>query len=237
MLRVMLACALVTTAAVPLVAQVGYVPRESPYRDLRETQEITIFSGYYRAKKDAARIVPESGPMVGALYQWRPAGPANLNVSVARVASQRNVLDPEIPANCASASTGNCKLLGSFRWPLYFFDAGFALSLTGARSFYRVVPELKLGMGLASDFHTQPDVGDFAFGTRFAFNWGLGIRYVPGGRYQLRAELLNHLYSVKYPVTYYERASDGSTIFTDQPRSAWLNNPGISIGLSYLFSR
>lgn len=220
-------------------AQVGYDPRQSPFRDLRETQEVTFFSGYYRAKKDAARVVPQSGPMVGALYQWRPSGPANLNVSISRVASQRNVLDPEVPATCSTATAGNCKQIGTFRWPVYFFDAGFALSLTGARSFYRLVPEVKAGLGLASDFHTQPDVGDFAFGTRFAFTWGAGLRYVPGGggRYQLRTDLTNHLYSVKYPITYYQKASDGSTIFIDQPRSSWLNNVGLTIGLSYLFSR
>jgi len=221
-----------------LGAQVGYDPHRSPYRDLRHTQEITFFSGYYRAKADPARVAPESGPMVGAHYQWRPSGPANLSVTLARVASQRNVLDPEIPQTCAASATTNCKLLGSYRWPLYFFDAGLALALTGGRSFFRFVPEVKAGMGLVSDFHTQPDIGDFAFGTRFAFNWGAGIRWLPGGPYQLRADLTNHLYSVKYPGSYYQFASDGSVIFpSTQSRSAWLNNPAFTIGVSYLFSR
>ena len=220
-----------------LGAQVGYPPNKSPFRDLRETQEITLFTGYYRAKADPARIAPQSGPMIGAHYQWRPSGPANLSLSVARVASERRVLDPEVTADCATAALGNCKVIGTFRWPVYLFDAGFALSLTGARSFFRLVPEVKAGMGIASDFHSNPDVGDFAFGTRFAFSWGAGIRYVPGGRYQLRADLTNHLYTVKYPITYYQAASDGSSILTNQSRSAWLNNPGFTIGVSYLFSR
>ncbi len=217
-------------------AQVGYEPQRSPFHDLRETQELTLFSGYYRAKKDPARIVPRSGPMAGVLYQWRAGGPANLNVAMGRVSSERGVLDPELPKTCAAVT--DCKLNGIYRWPLYFVDAGFAMALTGARSFYRLVPEVKLGMGIVSDFHTQPDLGDFAFGTRFAFNWGAGIRWVPGGRYQLRADVTNHLYSVRYPATYYLAAPDGSTIFTtQQSRSAWLNNPGFTIGVSYLFSR
>jgi hypothetical protein len=230
--------AVVAGTASELRAQVGYDPGRSPFRDLRETQEITFFSGYYRAKKDPARIAPQSAPMVGALYQWRAAGPANLYVSTARVASERNVLDPEQAANCATATTGNCKLAGTFRWPVYLLDVGLAFGLTGARSFHHLVPELKAGLGIAEDFHTQPDLGDFAFGTRFAFNWGAGIRWVPGGRYQVRADLVNHTYTVKYPAAYYQPAPDGSTIFTTaQSRSAWLNNPGISIGISYLFSR
>jgi hypothetical protein len=218
-------------------AQVGYEPRQSPYRDLRETQELTLFSGYYRAKTDPAQVAPRSGPMAGVLYQWRAGGPAHLGVALGRVASERRVLDPERVATC-SGPPADCKLNGVYRWPLYFADAGFALALTGARSFFRLVPEVKAGMGIVTDFHTQPDVGDFAFGTRFAFTWGAGIRWVPGGRYQLRADLTNHLYSVKYPATYYLPAPDNSTIFTTrQSRTAWLNNPGFTIGLSYLFSR
>lgn len=231
------ACLGVALAA-PLHAQVGYDPQHSPFRDLRETQEVTFFSGYYRAKADPARVAPQSGPMFGALYQWRPGGPAHLNLSVSRVASERRVLDPDVPGTCATPGTEDCKLIGTFRWPLYFFDAGLALSLTGARSFYHFMPELKLGVGAASDFHTKADVGDFQFGTRFAFNWGAGIRWIPGGPLQLRADLTNHLYSIKYPQTYYLPASDNSVIFTTkQSQTAWLNNPGITIGFSYLFSR
>jgi hypothetical protein len=220
-----------------LGAQVGYEPQRSPFHDLRETQELTFFSGYFRAKKDPARIAPRSGPMSGVLYQWRPGGPAHLNLALGRVASERRVLDPELPATCSGPST-DCKLNGVYRWPLYTFDAGLALALTGARSFFRLVPEVKGGVGIVSDFHTQPDIGDFQFGTRFAFTWGAAIRWVPGGRYQLRADLTNHLYSVKYPDTYYLSAPDNSTIFTSrQSRTAWLNNPAFTIGVSYLFSR
>jgi hypothetical protein len=229
-----LAAALCVTAE--LRAQVGYDPRHSPYRDLRETQEFTLFSGYYRAKKDRAQVAPQSGPMIGAHYQWRAGGPAHLTVDLARVASERRVLDPE--RSCGSSTDPDCRLIGTYRWPLYMADVGLAVSLTGARSFFHIVPEVKTGVGLVSDFHTQPDVGDFAFGTRFAFVWGAGVRWVPDGRYQVRVDLLNHLYSIRYPLTYYQAANDGSTVLAQaRSRSVWLNNPGFTIGVSYLFSR
>jgi hypothetical protein len=219
-----------------LQAQVGYDPRHSPYRDLRETQELTFFTGYYRAKRDRADVAPRSGPIMGAHYQWRAGGPAHLTFTVSRVSSERRVLDPE--QTCTTPPTADCKLIGVYRWPLYFADAGLALSLTGARSFFHLVPELKTGLGLASDFHTKPDVGDFAFGTRFAFTWGLGMRWVPSDRYQLRADFINHMYSVHYPVAYYQAADDGSVVLTEtRSRSSWLNNPGLTLGVSYLFSR
>ena len=228
-------------------AQVGYPPRQSPYRDLRETMEITIYSGYFRAKKDPARVAPVSGPMVGAHYQWRAGGPANLTFDVARIASERRVLDPErkgtsVPTPgdtvvCVLTDV-TCKSAGVYRWPLYAIDGALALALTGERSFLRMVPEVKAGFGVVTDFHSQPDVGQFGFGTRFALNWGAGLRLLPGGRYSIRADISNRLYTVKYPISYYVPADDGTVIFSArQSRSAWLNNPAFTIGVSYLFSR
>jgi len=162
----------------------------------------------------------------------------HLNASFSRVSSERRVLDPDFPGTCTGVPAEDCKLVSTLQWPLYFLDGGLALSLTGARSFYHLVPEVKLGAGIATDFHTESDIGDFQFGTRFAFNWGAGIRWVPGGRLQVRADLSNHLYTIKYPDAYYRLAPDKSVIFTNtQSNSAWLNNPALTIGFSYLFPR
>jgi hypothetical protein len=234
-LRSLLLVACVLCAA-DLRAQVGYPPNQSPFRDLELTQEVSVFTGWYQAKRDPLQIAPRSGPMTGVLYQWRAGGPANLTASVARVESDRDVLDPEASNTCTNKP--NCKLVGSFRWPLYFFDAGLAMSLTGARSFFRLVPDLKAGIGLLSDFHTKSDVGDFAIGTRFAFSWGAGFRWVPGGSYQVRFDFINRLYSLRYPEAYIVPAADQSTILDpERNRTVWLNNPSVSIGFSYLFSR
>jgi hypothetical protein len=236
-MRGIVALATLTLSAASASAQVGYPPRQSPYRDLRETMEVTFYTGYYRAKKDPARVAPVSGPMFGAHYQWRAGGPANLTLDVARIGSERRVLDPEKVGACLLTDV-NCKSAGVYRWPLYAIDGGLAMALTGERSFLRMVPEVKAGLGVVTDFHSQPDVGQFGFGTRFALTWGAGLRVLPGGRYSFRADISNRLYSVKYPISYYVPADDGSLIFTArQSRTAWLNNPAFTIGVSYLFSR
>ena len=228
-----------------LGAQVGYPPAKSPYRDLRETQELTLYSGYFVAREDPGHVAPRSGTIVGGLYQWRMGGPATLTFDFGRIASERQVLDPERLETCPGPTplappdtSVQCKSLGIFRWPLYAADLGLAINVTGARSWLNLVPQLRAGLGTVSDFHSQTDVGDFGFGTRFALTWGAGVRWVPGNRFQVRADLLNRLYSVKYPTTYYAPADDGSSIFNaSQSRSAWLNNPALTIGVSYLFAR
>ena len=225
------------------LAQVGYPPDRSPFRDIAESMEATFYTGWFNARKDPAKVAPRSGPLVGVHYQWRMSGPANFTFDFARVESERRVLDPErdTTSRPACPSGGpDCKAVGVFRWPLYTTDIGLALSLSGARSWYGLVPQVRGGLGVVYDFHTKPDVGEFAFGTRFAFTWGAGIRWMPGrsGRIQVRGDLINRLYSVRYPITYYRGSDDGSSIFeADQNRSAWLNNPAFTIGLSYLFAR
>jgi hypothetical protein len=235
--RLVVLAAMSVGAVAPASAQVGYEPRKSPYHDLEHTQELTFYSGWYRAKKDPARVAPRSGPLAGVLYQWRTSGPANITAGFGRVESERTVLDPEKSGKCPAVSR-DCKIVSNYRWPVYLVDFGLGMSLTGGRSFYRLVPQANLGAGIATDFHTKPDIGDFAFGTRFALTWGAGIRWVPGGAYQIRADVLNHLYSVKYPGTYYQAAPDTTVIFTNrQSRTAWLNNPSFTLGISYLFSK
>lgn len=226
--------------AAPLAAQVGHEPQQSPFRDLERTMEFTVYSGTYRARQDAARVAPQSGPIIGVLYQWRASGPLSLTGGISRVESQRRVLDPIRTSTCGGSTTPNpeCKLVGEYRWPLYYFDGGLALDLTGPRTFYGFVPDLKAGIGLLSDFHTQPDVGEFSLGTRFAIKWGGGIRWVPSELFQIRADVSNYLHSISYPEAYFAPATDNTQIRPlGGDRSTWLNNTAFTIGLSYLFSR
>jgi hypothetical protein len=110
------------------------------------------------------------------------------------------------------------------------------LSLTGSKSWHHIVPEIAGGVGLVSDFHSQPDSGGFKFGTRFAFTWGGGVRYVPGGRWAIRADLTNRMYQLGYPQTYYLEPTGGTPVVqATQAKSFWLNNPAITLGISRLF--
>ncbi|HEY2374489.1 MAG TPA: hypothetical protein VGH98_00820 [Gemmatimonadaceae bacterium] len=209
-------------------AQVGYQPARSPYLDLEYSQEFTPILGYYFGRIDPAGVAPSNGALVGLHYEWRAGGPAHLTGEVAHISSSRVVLDPSKPA-----TTRN---LGEQSWPLWSADFGLGMSLTGARSWHQLVPEVKAGVGLMSDFKSA-DVGGFKYGTRFALTWGAALRYVPGGRYQIRADFSNRLTSIRYPDVYFRPATGLTPILTGKDQSVWRNNPSLSIGVSYLFSR
>jgi outer membrane protein with beta-barrel domain len=225
------ALAAATVAAQGAAAQVGHTPQASPYVDLVYRQDITTFTGYLNTQGDPAGVAPRSGPLAGMRYALHLSGPASFTARVAYARSERTVLDPLEPAATRI-------VLPAAKVPLLMADAGVALSLTGFKSWNRLVPELNGGAGFVSDFRTQGDVGGFSFGTRFALTLGAGLRYVTGGRFQLRADVTDNLYRISYPDSYYRTASDGTTIVDrDQNTAFWTHNPSVTLGVSYLFRR
>jgi hypothetical protein len=209
-------------------AQVGYSPTGSPYRDLDHAQEITLLVGNYHAHRDPADVGPQSGMLIGAHYEWRAGGPAHLIAEVSRASSERRLIDP--------FKAGVARELGSTSRPLYAANVGLGVSLTGAKSWHHIVPELAGGAGIVSDLHANPDSGGFKFGTRFALNWGGGIRWVPGGSWALRGDITNRLYTISYPEAYYTTPTGGSPVIPQtQSKSFWTNNPAFTLGISRLF--
>ena len=223
-----LACA---TLSVPAAAfgQVGYPPESSPFRDLEYRHELTLFGGVFNAGKDPAGVAPRGGPMAGLRYELRVGGPAHLMVRAAYVSSERQALNPAEPA--ASRD------LGVHSGALYMLDAGVSVNLTGQKSYRRLVPTINAGIGLVSG---GPDVDDdpFRFGTPFAITLGTGLRYVPGGRFAMRAGIDAYLYRLKYPTNYFATSPDGTSVLdARQSTNFWKNNVALTLGASYLFFR
>jgi hypothetical protein len=214
-------------AQVP-TSKVGYPPTSSPYVDLEHAQELTLIVGSFHAHRDPANAGPQSGTTIGAHYEWRAGGPAHLMAELAYMTSDRRLINP--------AKAGAARELGTTSRPLYSADVGLGLSLTGGKSWHRFVPEVSGGLGLISDFRTSPDSGGFKFGTRFALTGSAGLRYVPGGRWQIRGDIKDRMYTLAYPSSYYIAPTGGTAVLSaTQARSFWTHNPTLSLGLSYLF--
>jgi hypothetical protein len=225
------AFAVAIVAAPTAAAQVGHTPEASPYADLVYRHDVTTFTGYLNTRRDPAGVAPRSGPLAGMRYALHLSGPAYFTTRVAYGRSERTVLDPLEPATSRV-------VIPAAKVSLLMADAGVALGLTGFKSWNRLVPEVNGGVGFVSDFRTHGDVGGFSFGTRFALTLGAGVRYVPGGRFQLRADVTDNLYRIAYPDSYYRTASDGTTIVEPtQQKAFWTHNPSITLGVSYLFWR
>jgi hypothetical protein len=216
-------------AATTAGGQVGHLPQNSPFRDVETRQELTFFGGHYSAGQDPIDIVPHGGPMFGLRYEIHVGGPAFLMARWSHVNSERFPIDP--------TKSGSAAQLGKKSVGINLFDVDLALNLTGQKSFHSIVPVVNFGAGIATCGCTvEPD--PYKFGTPFAFSFGGGLRYVPGGRFQLRVDWNDYLYQLKYPTEYYIIPTGGTAAVTgNQSRSFWKNNGALTLGASYLFFR
>lgn len=217
------------TQPTPLpTSSVGHTPATSPFVDLEYNQELSLLGGYNHTHRDVANVGPQSGSAFGLKYAYRATGPLYLITEVSRFASERNVIDP--------SKTGAARDLGAKNRPLYTADADLGLGLTGGKSWHHIVPMLESGVGLITDFQSGAEPGGFKFGTRFAFTWGGGVRVVPGGRWAIRADVKNRLYTMAYPEAFFTTPTGGTPVVSStQAKSFWLNNPTFTLGLSRLF--
>jgi hypothetical protein len=228
--RLFAACLLVVFAAPgALRAQVGYPPAQSPYRDLEFRQELTPYAGWFAASKDPAGVAPQSGPLIGLRYEARVGGPAQLSVRAARIFSERTVVDPTKPVGTRRSAAES--------WPLYTADVNLTINLTGQKSIRHLVPVVSGGIGIASDFKGDEDVGGYKFGTSFAFLFGGGVRWVPGGRFALRFDVTDHLYEIDYPDAYLLPLNGNVAVVSGTGRGSWQHNAAITLGASYQFFR
>jgi hypothetical protein len=220
--------ALALFVASPLGAQIGHEPASSPYEDLEFRQELTPFGGYARARVDPAGVLPQSASIAGLRYELYLGGPVSLTSELSAMFSDRTVIDPTKPAVSRFVGTESARVYGA--------DLGIALGLTGRKSWHNLVPQVRAGVGvLHSD--AADDTTGLKFGTPFAITVGAGVKFVTGGRLQLRADVGTRLFKQKYPDAYYRTASDNTAVLTDAKRSYWTNHGLLTVGVSYLFDR
>jgi hypothetical protein len=214
--------------ALPAVAQVGHDPATSPYADLEYNQELTLMGGYLRARHDPAGVAPQSGPMTGVRYELSLVGPLALTSDFIAGFGNRDLIDP-------TRRAGD-RLVGTANATVYAADLGLAMNLTGRKSWHHVVPQLRAGIGVVHS--SAQDTLGFAFGTPFAFSFGGGLKLVPGGRVQFRADITDRVFKLSYPDAYYRLASDNTAVLDAQTaRSFYTHHAALTVGVSYLFAR
>jgi hypothetical protein len=216
--------------AVPASAQVGHEPSSSPYTDLEYKQELTPLFGYVNAREDPAGILPKSAAVVGLRYEIYLAGPLSFSSDLTRTFSERNVIDPLLIAPQRAIGTEGAAV--------YAADIAVAVGLTGRKTWHSIAPQLRGGIGLMAS-PAKDDSSGYAFGTPFAFNFGGGLKFVPGGRrFQVRADVTERVFKQTYPDSYFRLATDNTAVLQDPtPRKFYTHHTQLTVGVSYLFAR
>ncbi|MGI8547248.1 MAG: hypothetical protein ACR2M1_07930 [Gemmatimonadaceae bacterium] len=232
---VSLAVALIASAplvaSAPLKAQsvgpvVGHRPAESPFHDVKPSQHITVFGGYFDTPQDEIGATPRGGALIGLRYDLPVSGPAEFFVRAQRVSSHRTAFDPSLPAATHS--------LGDQSVQLYIADLGFALNLTGQKSWHSLIPVIGLGAGIATASRSSGGKDPYNFGTQFAITADAGLRIVPGNSYEIRLMAGNVLYQNHYPTAYYAAPVAGADplLSANTARSGYRANWTYTAGLA-----
>ena len=213
--------------AVPVCAmaqQVGTTPEKSPFRDLEKRQDVTLLIGPSFGR-DRAGAAPRGGAAVGLRYDVAlGSAPLTFTSSLLRQGSSREVIQPGLPLANRSG--------GTVSQPLWFFDLGLQMLLTGNRSWHGIQPSLTAGAGIAYDGAGITDSSNFSFGTRFSPVLGLGVKYAPvQSRWTVRLDFINRFYSVPYPQSFRDTVSGVPRVVGTNVNSAWTRNTMLTLGL------
>ncbi len=228
-MKLALTAALLVLGAAPLAAQVGTVPEKSPYQDFTYHEDFTLFGGWFGGNKGSADVGPQSSSIFGVRYGLHIGGPAELSLRIGRAQSTRNVLDP--------TKIGAARNLGTMSDPIWIADAAVNVALTGQKSFHHLIPTFGVGVGLSRS-NSSADIGTYKFGTGFAIQSGLGLKFVTHGKWGARLDFSEYFWQLSYPGTYFVTPTGGTSILqASQAQNEWKLNPTITFGISYIFSR
>lgn len=205
-------------------AQVGHLPANSPFEDVKVGQNLSIMGGWMSMKRDPANVAPASSLAAALRYDIAIGGPASLYARYVVAPSDRSVLVPTNPRATRVLRTSGVTT--------HQLDAGLDLALTGKKTWHRLVPSINGGAGVVSDF-AAIDTGSYQFGTKFSFSYGLGLRFLPRKGPMIRVDLTNFTWQYDYPDRYFVRASDTTSVLTDtRNRSSWRGARTVTVGVT-----
>ena len=218
----MVAAGLVMPAV--LAAQVGHLPANSPFEDVKLGQNLSIMGGWMAMTRDPADVAPLSSLAAALRYDIGIGGPASLYARYVVAPSERKLLQPTNPLAKRVISTPGVTT--------HQLDAGLDLALTGKKTWHRLIPSLNGGVGVVTDF-AAADTGAYRFGTKFSFSYGLSLRYLPRKGPMIRVDLTNFMWQYEYPDRYFVKASDTTSVLTDtRNRSSWRGSRTVTVGVT-----
>lgn len=223
---------LLLASAAPLSAQVvGHLPEQSPFTDATGRHILSTYLGYMASVDDPAGVGPK-GSLVLSLgydYDFPSAFLLTTRVGIAPFA-ERNVLDPLF--------TGPQRDFGTRSEPLMFIDGGLSASLTGEKAWRGIAPRVFTNIGFIGSMNPDYDIGQYRFGPKFTFSYGLNIRGVTGKDWEWRADITRMSYRMNYPTTYRGDGSDtDDSVIGAGKANPWTPQTMLSIGIARLWGR
>lgn len=208
----------------PALAQVGYPPDKSPYRDITKKMSLTALFGYIGGTGGVLGLGPHDGPAYGGRFGVAVSGPLELSFAV----QYADLQGARVYRNLDS----NLVVSGSLPSPVWLFETDVQYTITGAKTWHGLAPYIGGGLGYAwrSSSTEGPDAYDF--GGRFFWAPFAGTRFFVNQRSFVRAEIRGAFWRLAYPPPYYE---DITGILQSYAINNYLSNVWYQVGFGYSF--
>jgi hypothetical protein len=219
-----------------LVAQVGYPPKSSPFRDIKKGHAVTATFGQFGGSGGRFGIGPHDGKVYGLRYDVRTGSTVQFGLGVARGRLQRLIVDPFVAlANRVS---------GPVNQTVTFAEVNLQFNLTGGKTWHRLAPFLGSGVGLTFPSSTPADTSGFELGKKVYLAPFAGVRFFVTDRLSLRGEARVAFFKLKYPATFQAEPvlepgnppDNSNAVITDGNTSEWTTSSWLLVGLGYSFS-
>ena len=222
--------ALLSLAAIPTGKPVQGQTIPSPYAFLETGQEAGVFVGSLSPGTGAFDFGPGPGLFMGARYGIRLGGPFALEGVLGYLPTTRNIIDP-------GRAEGDRKI-GEASSRIASLDVRLRFSLTGNRTWKDLSPFFMAGAGLAMDAADADPLEEtllpddrFDFGTPWLGVLGGGVRWFPGERFILRADLAISMWQLKSPSGYRDPERD----FAGVGKREWVSGSSLTLGAAFRF--
>lgn len=197
--RALLAALVLVLPAASLAAQsgVGYLPGESPFREIRFGKYIEPIGGKLYGDGGPLQVGAQDGTIMGVRAVFRARNALQVGLGVWTAGAQRFVVDAdEAPATRVKGPIDQRLIGGEF---------SMQLNMTGGKTWRGWAPFAGIGLGLVNgEKSPASDTSSYKFGTKFYFAPNAGIRYFVGQRLYLRAEARAFVWKLAYPASYSE---------------------------------
>jgi hypothetical protein len=227
-LRVRTSLVLVLLAVGAAQAEAQTIP--SPYRFIEHRHEAGGFVASVPGNRGEMGLGPGGGVMLGGRYAIEVGGPFALEGTAFLLPTDRRILAP-------GEEDGQIDRIGTADVMVGAIDGRVRFTLTGARTWRGLAPFVLAGGGIAVNLQGRAELEEemptdvrFDFGPTFLGTLGTGVRWLPGDRVTVRADLGLHLWKVGTPVAFTRRED-----LAPVPQQEWTSVSHFSLGLSYRF--
>lgn len=216
--------------AQPALAQVGYDPAHSPFRDLRGGMGPVFMTGKLWGDRGRVPVGHANGSTFTVGWETSLKGPSHFIARVTYALTERFVVDP--------SKDDSVRQSGPFDDDMLMIDLGVRFGLSGRKTWHNLAPYLTGTVGLAiSEGSPAADSSGYKFGKKLTFAPGAGIRWYPRRNISVMFDARAVFWRLRYPPDFHAiRSADGIPVVPpDETLTDWTAHPVLSFGVGWTF--